>query len=77
MIKAYILVQTEVGASAEVTRAIREIPGVESAEDVAGPYDVIAVVSAPTVQDLGREVIARVQAVPRLTRTTTCTVVEF
>ena len=77
MIKAYILVQTEVGASADVTRAIRDLPGVESAEDVAGPYDVIAGVGAPTVQALGREVIAKVQAVPRITRTTTCTVVEF
>lgn len=77
MIKAYILVQTEVGASAAVTRAIAELPGVESAEDVAGPYDVIAVVTAPTVQALGREVLANVQAVPRITRTTTCTVVEF
>ena len=77
MIKAYILVQTEVGASAQVTRDIRELPGVISAEDVAGPYDVIAVVESATVQGLGREVIARVQAVPHITRTTTCTVVEF
>lgn len=77
MIRAYILVQTEVGASAQVTRSVRELPGVISAEDVAGPYDVIALVESPTVQGLGREVIARVQAVPRITRTTTCTVVEF
>lgn len=77
MIKAYILVQTEVGASAQVTAAIRELPGVDEAHDVAGPYDVIAEVTAPTVQALGREVIAKVQAVPRITRTTTCTVVEL
>lgn len=77
MIKAYMLVQTEVGASAQVTSAIRDIPGVVTAEDVAGPYDVIAQVEAATVQELGRAVIARVQAVPRITRTTTCTVVEL
>ena len=77
MIKAYILVQTEVGASAHVTRAVREIPGVVTAEDVAGPYDCIAEVQAATVRDLGREVISRVQAIPRITRTTTCTVVEL
>lgn len=77
MIKAYILVQTEVGASAQVTSAIREIPGVVTAEDVVGPYDCIVEVQAPTVQDLGRQVISRVQAVPRITRTTTCTVVEL
>lgn len=77
MIKAYILVQTEAGASAQVTTAIRQIPGVVTAEDVAGPYDAIAEVQAPTVQDLGRQVIAPIQAIPRITRTTTCTVVEL
>ena len=77
MIRAYILVQTEVGASAEVTRAIEAVPGVESAENVTGPYDVIAVVCARTVQQLGREVIATIQAIPRITRTTTCAVVEL
>lgn len=77
MIKAYMLVQTEVGASAQVTAAIRQIPGVVTAEDVAGPYDVIAEVEAATVQQLGRDVISTVQSVPRITRTTTCTVVEL
>ncbi|PZU40456.1 MAG: Lrp/AsnC family transcriptional regulator [Arsenicicoccus sp.] len=77
MVKAYMLVQTEVGASAQVTRTIRDLGGVVSAEDVAGPYDVIVVVEAPTVQELGRGVIARVLEVPGITRTTTCTVVEL
>ena len=77
MVKAYMLVQTEVGASAQVTRTLRGLAGVVSAEDVAGPYDVIAVVQAPTVAELGRGVIARVLEVPAITRTTTCTVVEL
>ena len=77
MIKAYMLVQTEVGASAQVTAAIRQIPGVVTAEDVAGPYDVIAEVQAATVSELGRDVISPIQQVPRITRTTTCTVVEL
>lgn len=77
MIKAYILVQTEVGSSAQVTHAIAEIPGVVCADTVAGPYDVVAVVEAPTVSELGKEVISRVQAIPRITRTTTCTVVDL
>lgn len=76
MIKAYILVQTEVGASAEVSAALRVIPGVISAQDVVGPYDVIVEAHARTVQELGREVIAQVQEVPRISRTTTCTVVD-
>lgn len=77
MVQAYILVQTEVGRSSEVTRAILELEGVTSAEDVTGPYDVIARIEAPTVDELGRAVISRIQQVPHITRTTTCTVVHL
>lgn len=77
MVQAYILVQTEVGKSAIVAQQIAAIEGVTSAEDVTGPYDVIARAEAPTVDDLGRLVIARIQEVPHITRTTTCTVIRL
>lgn len=77
MVQAYILVQTEVGKSSTVARAIAALEGVASAEDVTGPYDVIARIEAPTVDDLGRLVIAKIQEVPHITRTTTCTVVHL
>ena len=76
MVQAYILIQTEVGKSASVAEAIRGVAGVASAEDVTGPYDVIARVEAPSVDDLGKLVIARIQEVPGITRTLTCTVVH-
>ena len=77
MVHAYILIQTEVGKSATVAGAIREVPGVASAEDVTGPYDVIARVEAGTVDELGKLVIARIQDVQGITRTLTCTVVHI
>ncbi|HRC11951.1 MAG: Lrp/AsnC ligand binding domain-containing protein [Actinomycetales bacterium] len=77
MVQAYILIQTEVGKSASVAEAIREVAGVASAEDVTGPYDVIARVEANTVDELGKLVIARIQDVPGITRTLTCTVVHI
>ena len=57
MVQAYILIQTEVGKSATVAQAIREVAGVASAEDVTGPYDVIARVKAESVDDRGKRVI--------------------
>jgi len=39
---AYVLIQTEVGKAADVTRSARTIEGVITADDVTGPYDVIA-----------------------------------
>jgi DNA-binding Lrp family transcriptional regulator len=44
---------------------------------VTGPYDVIARVEAPSVDELGQLVIARIQDVKGITRTLTCTVVHI
>jgi DNA-binding Lrp family transcriptional regulator len=76
-VKAYILVQTNVGKAAEVAQAIAGITGVLRAEDVTGPYDVIVTAESPSVDELGKLVIARVQNVPGITRTVTCSVVHI
>lgn len=77
VVQAYILIQTEVGRAAMVAAAITEIPGVTHAEDVTGPYDVIARVEADNVDELGKLVIAKIQDVAGITRTLTCTVVHM
>lgn len=77
MVHAYILVQTEVGRAAAVAKEIGEIPGVLSAEDVTGPYDVIVRAEADDVNSLGQLVVARVQGVHGITRTLTCPVVNL
>jgi DNA-binding Lrp family transcriptional regulator len=76
-VKAYILIQTEVGRAAEVAGLVNEIPGVVSSEDVTGPYDVIVRAEADNVDNLGRMVVAQVQGVPGITRTLTCPVVNL
>ena len=70
-------VLTEARAAADVARAIGEIQGVTLAEDVTGPYDVIVRAEAASVDELGRLVVAQVQAVPGITRTVTCPVVHI
>ncbi|GAA1275339.1 Lrp/AsnC ligand binding domain-containing protein [Pseudonocardia aurantiaca] len=77
MVQAYILVQTEVGKAAAVAAAISVIPGVVSAEDVTGPYDVIVRAQADDVDLLGQLVVAQVQGVNGITRTLTCPVVHL
>lgn len=77
VVQAYILIQTEVGKAADVARQIAEIKGVTLAEDVTGPYDVIVRAEARNVDELGKLVVARVQAVPGITRTLTCPVVHL
>ncbi len=77
MVQAYVLIQTEVGKAAVVAEEVRLIPGVESADDVTGPYDVIVKASAEDVDSLGKLVVARIQAVGGITRTLTCPVVNL
>jgi hypothetical protein len=72
MLKAWVLIQTEVGRAGAVAAAVAAIDGVELAEVTAGPFDVIAKIEARNLDTLGRMVVARVQAVPGTTRTLTC-----
>ena len=76
-VQAYILIQTEVASSSRVAEAVREIPGVTRADDVTGPYDVIVLAESDSVDDLGKMVVAKVQAIPGITRTLTCPVVRL
>jgi DNA-binding Lrp family transcriptional regulator len=76
-VNAYVLIQTEVGKAASVARAIGDLPGVLNAEDVTGPYDVIVRAEADTMDELGKLVVAKVQAVSGITRTLTCPVVQL
>jgi DNA-binding Lrp family transcriptional regulator len=77
VVQAYILIQTEVGRAASVASAISEIAGVSNSEDVTGPYDVIVRAEANDVDELGKLVVARIQAVEGITRTLTCPVVHL
>ena len=77
MVTAYILIQTEVGKAAKVTAEIVDITGVQQAQTVAGPYDVIVRAEARNLDELGKLVVARVQAVHGITRTLTCPIVHL
>jgi DNA-binding Lrp family transcriptional regulator len=77
VVQAYILIQTEVGKAADVAKAIAQVKGVTLAEDVTGPYDVIVRAEASNVDELGKLVVANVQAIPGITRTLTCPVVHI
>jgi DNA-binding Lrp family transcriptional regulator len=77
LVQAYILIQTEVGKSANVASEIAAISGVTMAEDVTGPYDVIVRAEARSVDELGKLVVARIQSVDGITRTLTCPVVHL
>ncbi len=75
--QAYVLIQTDVGRSAQVAEEVGQIEGVIAAHNVTGNYDVIALAEAESVDDLGRLVVNRIQLVHGIARTTTCNVVHL
>ena len=77
MVMAYSLIQTEVGKAAQVAKDIIAITGVQQAQAVTGPYDVIVRAEARNIDELGQLVVTRVQAVAGITRTLTCPVVHL
>ena len=76
-VQVFILIQTEVGKASSVAAAVGAIAGVTLAEGVTGPYDVIMRAESPSMEDLGRSILAKVQAVPGITRTLTCPVTTY
>lgn len=76
-VKAYVLIQTEVGRSAQVSAEVARLDGVISALDVTGPYDVIVQVEADTMDELGQMVVSRMQLTQGITRTLTCPIVNL
>jgi DNA-binding Lrp family transcriptional regulator len=77
MVEAYVLIQAEVGRSAEVADAVRKITGVRFADVVTGPYDVVLWAEAADIDGLGELIVANVQAVVGVTRTLTCPVLHL
>ncbi len=75
--QAYVLIQTDVGRSAQVAAEVAKIDGVIAAHNVTGNYDVIALAEADSLDDVGRLVVNKIQLVHGIARTTTCNVVHL
>ena len=76
MVEAYILLNTEVGKARDVAQECAGIEGVLKADATSGPYDVIVLAQARSVDELGKIVLAKVQLVDGITRTLTCPLLQ-
>ena len=70
--KAYILIETTVGKTPEVTSELRKLSAVESVDIVTGPYDVIAVVSGSDLNAVGDLITSEIHSISGTLRTVTC-----
>ncbi|MCL0057922.1 Lrp/AsnC ligand binding domain-containing protein [Dehalococcoidales bacterium] len=70
--KAFVLIETAVGRTKEVATALRQLDGVKSVDPVTGPYDVIAIIEAESLNDIGELVTGKIHPTPGISRTVTC-----
>jgi DNA-binding Lrp family transcriptional regulator len=77
VVEAYVLIQTEIAKQTRVAAELGRIPGIGTADVLAGPYDVIVRVEAVDVDALGKLVVAEIQTVEGVIRTLTCPVVHL
>lgn len=75
-VMAYVLIETAVGKSKEVLADITQLDRVKSANTVTGPYDVIAVIEAENMLDIGDLVVEKIGGINGIGRTVTCIAVE-
>ena len=76
-IRAYILIETQVGKTAEVIKATRQIEGVILADCVTGPYDAIATIERENLNVIGELVTVTLHQVSGVSRIVACIAVEI
>jgi DNA-binding Lrp family transcriptional regulator len=67
----FLLVATEVGRLEEVHRRLRAEPSVIEVEAVTGPYDLIAKLQAPHINEALDVVVHRIRRIPGIKGTET------
>ncbi len=70
--RAYILIETRVGAASHVLGALRSMSNVSEADIITGTYDLIALAEADDMLALVELVTAKVQGIEGVERTITC-----
>ena len=77
MAKAYVLIEAAVGKTVEVVTQLKSVTGVNSADPVTGPYDVIAVIEGVDINAVGNLVTKKVHTINGVLRTVTCFAMEL
>lgn len=76
-LKAYILINTQIGKTAEVAQALKDMPEVKRLDIIMGPYDIIAEIETKDHDTLSEMVIRKLQSIDYIQHTMTCPVVKI
>ena len=74
--RAYVLIETAVGKTKDVVRALSKLKGMKEVNAVTGPYDVIAMVEGSDLTSVGDLVTNHIHPVNGIERTVTCLAID-
>ena len=74
--QAYVLIKAHVGDIHAAVGILRRTKGVISASPTLGPYDIVALVEAEGMDELGDLVTRQIHAVNEVLETTTCIILS-
>ncbi len=77
MAKAFVLIETAMGKTMDVVAILQAVQGVNSADPVTGPYDVVAIVEGADINAIGNLVTKSIHTVDGVLRTVTCLAMEL
>jgi DNA-binding Lrp family transcriptional regulator len=70
MVKAYVLVVTDPGATKRVYDALTKVPGVTEVHEVMGPYDIIVEIEVANLVDVPPILSTAIRSIPGIQSTT-------
>lgn len=69
---AFVLIETAVGKTKEVVNTLSKMKGVKSVNTVTGPYDIIMLIEAENLNDIGDLITGKIHDIEGISRTVTC-----
>ena len=74
--KAIVLIKARTGEVKETANFIRKLKAAREAYVTFGPFDIIAILEADRLTDIGEIVACEIQPIPGVEQTLTCLAVE-
>ncbi len=70
MVKAYVLIVANPGATKDVYAALQNVQGVVESHEVMGPYDIVAEIEAENLSDVPPILSDHIRTIPGVESTT-------
>lgn len=75
-VSAFVLIRTEADKTKGAFEILAKLNGVKMAHTVTGPFDIILLIEAKTLHELGDVILSKIRGVEGVSRTMTCVTVE-